>query len=113
VYRILPVKQFAARKRMLVAQSDLERQTLLAQIGAVEHSLVQLKKRFAIFGLSSAALSIGASIAGIFFARRKATAQGSSLVSKIFSGLSVFNQLKSLFNRVKSSVQTNGETVER
>ena len=113
MYRILPVNEFAARKRLLVAQSDLERQTLLTQFGALEHSLAQFKKRFAIFGLSSVALSVGASIAGLFFARRKAASQKGGLISKIFSGLSLFNQVKSLFSRIKSSVETNGETVER
>ena len=109
MFRILPVSEFAVRKKMLVVQSDIHRQTFLVQAAAMEHAIGRFKKRFAIFGLSSVALSAGASIAGLLFSRRKPSAESSGFVSKIFSGISAFNQIKSIFNRFKrSSAPTNG-----
>ncbi|MDB6020743.1 MAG: hypothetical protein JWQ04_600 [Pedosphaera sp.] len=114
MFRILPVKEFARRKKMLVVQSDIHRNTFLLQAATLEHSLTHFKKRFAIFGLSSVALSAGASFAGLLFARRKSAAigAGGGLLSKIFSGISAFNQIKSIFSRFKSATATASETEE-
>lgn len=109
MFRILPVNEFAARKKLLVAQSDVQRQEFLLHVAEAEHSFDQFKKRFAIFGISSVALSVGASIAGLIFGRHKPTAQpasgggGGGIISKILSGISTFNQVKSIFARFRSS----------
>lgn len=98
---------------MLVAQSDIHRQEILLHVAEMEHSVAQFKKRFAIFGISSVALSAGATLAGLFFGRRKHTIEGggnNSIFSKIFSGISAFNQIKSVFNRFRSASSETSES---
>ena len=113
MFRILPVNEIAARKKMLVAQSDVQRQTLMLQAVTMEHQFAHFKKRFAIFGLSSVALSAGASIAGLIFAKRKAAEPATGgLMSKIFSGFSLFNQLRHLFTRFKGTTVRANESAE-
>jgi hypothetical protein len=102
MFRLFQVKEFAARKKLLIAQSDVHRQTLLVHLDAAQQAVARLKHRFTILGLSSAALTMGASVAGILFARKPHTgAGGGGFISKIFSAFSTFNQLKGLFNRFK------------
>jgi len=103
MFRIFQVNGLAERKKLLVAQSDVHRQTLLVQVDAAQRGLAQFKQRFALLGISSLALSIGASVAGIMVARKHPTGPGGGILSKIFSTFSMFNQAKSLFNRFKSS----------
>ena len=110
--RILPVKEFAARKKLLVAQSDLERQMLLSQIAEAEQALAQFKKRFAIFGLSAGALGAGASVAKLFFGRNGAGPKPGGLFSKILAGVTVFKQLKSLFAGIKAGMNQNEERLK-
>lgn len=97
---------------MLVAQSDIQRQTLLLQLVTLEHQFTQFKKRFAVLGISSVALSAGASLAGLFFAKRKAAEPAGGLMSKIFSGISLFNQIRHLFSRFKKTTEPAEETAE-
>lgn len=103
MFRLFQVSGLAERKRLLVAQSDVHRQTLLVQLDAAQQAVAHLKHRFAILGISSLALSLGASVAGVMAARKhSAGLGGGGFFSKIFSAFSTFNQVKSLFNRFKS-----------
>jgi hypothetical protein len=103
MFRLFQVKEFAARKKLLIAQSDVHRQTLLVHLDAAQQAVAQLKHRFALVGLSSLALSVGASVGGILFARKHPPgAGGGGFISKIFSAFSTFNQVKGLVNRFKS-----------
>ena len=100
--RLFQVAGLAERKKLLVAQSDVHRQTLLVQLDAAQHAVAQFKHRFALLGISSLALSIGASVAGVMAARKHAGGTGGGgFFSKIFSAFSTFNQIKGLFNRFK------------
>jgi hypothetical protein len=103
----------ASRKKLLIAQSDLQRQTLLLQVAEAEAELARLKKRMAIFGLSSAAIGAGASIAKLFFGRNESKEKsGGGLFSKILSGVGLFRQIKSLFSGIKSTIEPDRERAE-
>lgn len=108
--RLLPIKEFAARKQVLLMQSDIQRQTLRLQIATAQHSAAELKKRFAILGLSSVALSAVTSIAGLLVAKKKSVEKGGGLISKVLAGITVFNQIKSVFNRMKPSADASERT---
>ena len=112
MFRILPVNDIAARKKMLVAQSDIQRQTLVVQFVALEQQFAHFKKRFALLGISSVALSAGASIAGLLFAKRKAAEPAGGFMHKIFSGISLFNQVRHLFGRFKKATAPAEEPAE-
>jgi hypothetical protein len=104
VVRIFKVKEFGERKKLLLLQSELHRQTLRVQLSAAHDSIDSLQRRFAILGISSVALSVGASVAGLFMAKKTAAAHGDAkpgFIGKIMSGISMFNQAKSLFTRFK------------
>ena len=100
--RILPVKEIAARKKLLLVQSDVHRRTLQLQFAMLQESGAQLKKRLAIVGISSMAVSVGASLAGLLVAKKSSDGK-KGLISKVLSGVSFFNQIKGLFNRAKPS----------
>ncbi len=101
--RIFEVKEISERKKLLLLQSELHRQTMRVQLAATQESIAHLQRRFAILGLSSVALSVGASVAGLLMAKKNAAAGGakSGFFSKIMSGVSMFNQVKSIFKRAK------------
>jgi hypothetical protein len=46
------------------------------------------------------AVSLGASLAGLFVAKKSSDGKP-GIISKVLSGVSFFNQIKGLFNRVK------------
>ena len=104
--RLLPIKEFAVRKQVLLTQSDLQRQTLRLQLATAQHAAAELKKRFAILGLASVVLSGAAALAGLLVAKKKAAEKSGGLVSKVLSGIAFFNQIKSLFKRIKPSDTT-------
>ena len=113
MFRILPVKEFAARKRFLVAQSELHRHTFLVQAAEAQHVCAHIKKRFAIVGLSSVALGAGASIAKLFFGRNSGEERsGVGWFSKIASGVGLARHLKSLFTGFKAGFGSDGESRE-
>jgi len=103
VVRIFEVKEFAERKKLLCLQSEIHRQTLRLQLAAAQHSIGQVQKRLTILGLSSVALSVGASVAGLLMAKKPVPEGGhkSGIIAKVMSGISVFNKVKSVFNRMK------------
>ena len=102
--RILPIKDFSARKKILLLQSNLQRQTLRVQVATAQQSFAQYKRKFAILGASSVAFSAALSIAGFFVAKRKPReGKSGGWMSKVFSGISFFNQIKGLFTRLKSA----------
>ena len=98
--RILPVKQIAERKRLLLAQSELHRRTFQLQYALLLDSAATLKKRFAILGASSMALSLGASVVGLLAAKKR-SGEKSDVLGKILSGVSLFGQIKGFFKRMK------------
>jgi hypothetical protein len=98
--RILPIKETAERKKLLLTQSEIHRRTLQLQFALLQQSAGQVKKRFTIFGVSSLAVSLGASVAGLLVAKRN-PGEKSGFVSRILSGVSFFNQVKGLFKRMK------------
>jgi hypothetical protein len=113
VVRIFEVKEFSQRKKLLLLQSEIHRQTLRVQIAGAQESFAHLQKRFAILGISSVALSVGASVAGLFMAKKSAPEGGvgskGGILAKVMSGVSVFNQVKSVFKKMRGHSEENPE----
>ncbi|SRR5581483_889378 len=70
--RILGVKDLEDRKRALITQSEMYRQTMRLELANVKYSAALLKRRFSF--LKFAPWSIGAlgSLVGFFFLRKRA-----------------------------------------
>jgi hypothetical protein len=99
--RLLEISDLTKRKRILVAQSDVHRQTMLLQVAVAQESVAHFKKRFTVFGMSSAAVGLGASLAGLLF--KKCAEEGKrGLIAKVLSGVSFFSQIKSFLSRFKT-----------
>jgi hypothetical protein len=111
VVRIFEVKEFSQRKKLLLMQSEIHRQTLRVQMAAAHEAFDHLQKRFAILGISSVALSVGASVAGLFMAKKNAAATPGKggIISKVMSGISVFNQVKGMFKRMRGQSEDQAE----
>jgi hypothetical protein len=103
MFRFLEIKDLTDRKKLLVAQSDLHRRTLLVQLDDFHNTVEDFKKRFLVVGGSSVALGLGALLSRMF--SRKAAPSpasgggGGGFFAKIASGISMFQQVKSIFNR--------------
>jgi hypothetical protein len=99
--RLLEISDLTKRKRMLVAQSDVHRQTMRLQVAVAQETFAHFKKRFTVFGMSSAAVGLGASLAGFFF-KKRAEEGKRGIIAKVLSGVSFFSQIKSFINRFKT-----------
>jgi len=106
--RIFKVKDLSVRKRLLIAQSDVDRQTLKVQLAAMTLALEHVKSRLAGLELSSFALKTAADIAGLFVSRSKPALSG-GIISKVISGIKFFNVVKNFFGGVKSQVAPEHE----
>ena len=102
--RLFQVNDLAARKKLLVLQSDIHRQTMLLQIATAQASVERIKKHFTMLSVTSVAAGLGAVLARTFFGKSEGS-EKSGLISKIVSGFSYFGQIKSLFNRFKASTE--------
>jgi hypothetical protein len=105
VVRIFEVKEFSQRKKLLLMQSEIHRQTFRVQMAAAHEAFDHLQKRFAILGISSVALS------GLFMAKKNAAATPGKggIISKVMSGISVFNQVKGMFKRMRGQSEDQAE----
>jgi hypothetical protein len=104
--RILKVKELEERKHLLLARSEMLRQTLQLEVANIGLSTSLLQRRLKVFQKSSQVLGLAISVAGLFFFRRrgKDTPKTTGILSKLYSGLKLFGQLRPLFQK-KSTEQ--------
>jgi hypothetical protein len=101
--RLFKVKDLTQRKRVLVAQSNIDRQALKLQLATAVVSFEHIKSRLAPFEMSSFAFKTFADIAGLFVSRGvKPTASG-GIISRVISGIKFFNIVKDFFRGMKSA----------
>jgi hypothetical protein len=68
---IFGLKDLAARKRALVAESDAYRQTLRFELRNLRLYGAQVRRKFSILALVNPLLSMGAPLAGSLFGKRQ------------------------------------------
>ena len=89
--RLLKVKELEDRKRLLLAQSEMYRQTLTLEITNVKFSTALLKRR--LKSKRNIALLVGSAfpIAGFLFARSRAK-RAVGVLPKVLAGWQLFNK---------------------
>jgi hypothetical protein len=91
---IFGVKDLAARKRALVAESEAYRQTLRYELRDLRLYGVRMRRKFSVVAVVSPLLSVGAPLAGSLFGKRqskwlrmaKAALAGWQLYRRVASG---------------------------
>ncbi len=102
--RILKVsKELEERKRVLLARSEMYRQTLRLEVANIGYSTALLKRKFNLLRTSSRLLGLAVPLAGLFLFRRRAKPAhlGNGFLTKIFSGFKLFRQLGPLLQAVR------------
>src|SRR5258708_38282917 len=95
--RILKVKELEDRKRLLLTQSEMYRQTMRLEVANVKYSLALLKRKLHFVRSSFLALGAFAPLAGLLFARKnvkKEKNKAGGLFSKLLLGVRMFSQLR-------------------
>jgi hypothetical protein len=101
--RFLKVKDLEERRRLLVTQSELYRQTLRLEIVGLKFAAAEFKERFSIFNSIRRMLGVGVSVAALF-RRQTRSGKGGGFVSRLFSGLSFAAEFMPILkNFVRSS----------
>lgn len=99
--RIIRVRKLEERKRHLLAQSEMYRQTLTLEVANIKFSAAlfkhKLKSRRNLFLLLGSAFPM----AGLFLARKK-VAKARGILPKVLSGMKLFNQVAPLFKMFRA-----------
>ena len=100
--RIFPIDELSQRKKILLAQSDLQRQLLRYQLATLQGTAGNIKRRFSVAALSTVAFSAAISLMKNFFARKKAESSGKKgIFGKIISGIGMLNEARKIFSQMK------------
>ena len=104
--RILKVKELEERKRLLLARSEMYRQTLT--LGGGEHKVLRglHKRRFNLLLKSSRWLGLAAALAGLFFFRRRPTPSKTrnGFISKLLSGPETLRPAKAFVAGIRGAM---------
>ena|SRR5690348_3502650 len=113
--RILKVKELEERKRLLLTQSEMYRQTMRLEVANVKYSVALLKRKFNFLKSSYRTLGAFAPLLGLFFGRKKAEkkAEGGSFFSKLLAGLRMFSQLRPILQGFAAGKRAARESRER
>jgi hypothetical protein len=103
--RIFKVNDLADRKRLLIVQSNIHRQTLKLQVAAAQESFADIKSRFVGLEISTLAFKSVADIVGMFLPGAQSRQGSGGFMSKVITGIKFFNQVKGFFGRRKSSAE--------
>jgi len=97
--RILKVKDLEEQRRLLLARSEMHRQTLKLELANIKYSTALLQRKFNVLRTSSRLLGLAVPLAGLFLFRRrsKPADTGNGLLSKLFTGFKLFGHLKPFF----------------
>ena len=94
---IFEVKDLEARKRALVAESEIYRQTLKLEVQNVRLYAVGFKRQYAMFRTLQPLLMLGLPFAGSLFGRRS---RRLGLFRKALIGWKIFKQLSPWISRL-------------
>ena len=96
--RILAVRQLEDRKRALVAQSEMHRQTMGLEIANLKYSLALLRRRLGFLKLAPLSAGVLGSLVGWFLGRGQPRRTG-GFFTRIFSSESALGLLSLLLKR--------------
>jgi hypothetical protein len=112
--RILKVKELEERKRLLLTQSEMYRQTMRLEVANVKYSLALLKRKFNFLKSSYRALGAFAPLVALLFARKKAAKkEAGGFFSKLLSGIRMFSQLRPILQGFAAGKRAAKESRER
>jgi hypothetical protein len=109
--RILKVNDLDDRKRVLLAQSELNRQTLKLELANIKFAAGLLKRRYSLYRAAVLSLGAAAPLAGFLLSRRWSgrEGEGRGLLSKLRSGLSFVGALSPFLKKMRSAERPTGE----
>lgn len=99
--RLLKVKELEERKKLVLAKSEMYRQTMKLEVANVRFSAALMKKKLKFARLASGLLGIAAPVAGLLVAQKRAKqSQRGGFVGKLFAGIQLLGQLKPLLGNL-------------
>lgn len=102
--RILEVKSFKEKRKILVERSQEYREELESDFAEVKASAVAVKRYFSFAQIAGRLLKVAAPVAGAFFGRKKEQSNGSGgFVSRFLSGLNYAASVASIFRKAKAA----------
>jgi hypothetical protein len=117
--RILKVKELENRKRVLLAQSDLYRQTLQLEVTNVKLALTLLKRRLQAVKSTTRLLGLAAPVVGLLFGLRRfrkreepKASGGAGLFSRLLAGVRLLGHLRPLWQGLVQARRAAGESGE-
>lgn len=112
--RVFKIADLQTRKRALVAESEVYRQTLALEVRNVQLYSLRLRKKFAFFSSLQPLVFMGVPLVGSMLRRRKRRRRG--LVGTIFLGLRLYRQfapmLLQLLQGKRAGTQTAADQEE-
>jgi hypothetical protein len=100
--RFLKITEIEQRKKVLVARSQMYRDTLTLEVANVRYSVALLKRRLKSGRNILLLLSSVFPLTGIFLARSKVK-QAGGVLGKLMSGVRLFSQFAPLLKKFHSS----------
>lgn len=100
--RILKVRDLEERKRMLLARSEMYRQTLKLEVANIKFSAALLNRKLKLLRTASRLLGLAVPLAGMYFFRRKPESSNvtnnerNGILSRLIYGFKLFGQLSPL-----------------
>jgi hypothetical protein len=117
--RILKVKALEERKRLVLTQSEMYRQTMRLEIANVKYSVALLKRKLKFLKSGVAALGVLVPLAGLLFARRKAAKgrqppkEQGGIFAKLLSGVRLFRMLQPILQGFAAGRRASKQSQER
>src|SRR5258708_1675212 len=108
--RLPKVKKLEARKRFLLAKSEMYRQTLTLEIANLKFSTALLKRKLKSKGSIFALLALAVPMAGLLVARKRPK-PALGLLPKLISGWKLFGRIAPLWQRFSSVRRRANERV--
>jgi hypothetical protein len=98
--RLIQVKELEDRRRVLLAESEIYRRTLILEAANLKYSASLIAQKFSPVKAAYRLLKNSAPlVAGLLLARKRAVEARGGFVSKVFSGIQMAGQLMSLFRK--------------
>ena len=108
--RIIQVKQLEERRKVLVAQSHVHRQTLEREFAELKESVLAVRRKFRFMPVMGRLLRVLGPVASSLVGRKRNRANGGgSFFSRFVSGLQTAMELLPLFEKAKAPKSPESE----
>jgi len=106
--RIFKVRQLEERRRLLVARSEMYRQTLKLEIANIKFAAALLRRKYKFLRISSRSLWAIAPLLGFLLGRRRHESkqkEGRGGLFKLLSAVKLLGRLGPLFQNLRSAAR--------